>query len=153
MPSCHHSGRKKCIGFAAKSFQAHNEPAYTLYKETLNYTCRSQGLQPNFPNTPWATTTFNVGTNVVTIPHLDSANLAFSWCTITTFGNFNPDQRGHLILGDGWALVTWQPVGKVGHLCCAEPHPLLGPLGVCDGLDDGGEVRSGGGGEQERYDM
>ena len=100
---------KKCIGFAAKSFQAHNEPAYTLYKETLNYTCRSQGLQPNFPNTPWAATTFNVGTNVVTIPHLDSANLAFGWCTITTFGNFNPGWGGHLILWDLRVYISFPP--------------------------------------------
>lgn len=50
---------KKCIGFATKPFQAHNE-----------------------------------------LPHLDSANLAFGWCAITTFGIFNPDWGGHLILWD-----------------------------------------------------
>ena len=59
---------KKCIGFAAKSFQAHNE-----------------------------------------LPHLDSANLAFSWCAITTFGNFNPDWGGHLILWDLRVYIQFPP--------------------------------------------
>ncbi|KAJ7800834.1 hypothetical protein B0H14DRAFT_2386884 [Mycena olivaceomarginata] len=36
----------------------------------------------------------------VTFPHLDFANLAWGWCSITSLGDFDPDKGGHLILWD-----------------------------------------------------
>lgn len=100
---------QNCVGFAARSFQLHNEKAYTLYKDTLDFTCGKRGLQPNFPNTPWAATTFNVGDNVVTVPHLDCANLAFGWCAVTAFGDYNPDTGGHMILWDLGVYIRFPP--------------------------------------------
>ncbi|KAJ6564338.1 hypothetical protein B0H19DRAFT_874076, partial [Mycena capillaripes] len=48
----------------------------------------------------FAAATFNFGPVTVTLPHLDIANLAWGWCTITPLGNFDPDKGGHLILWD-----------------------------------------------------
>ena len=69
-------------------------------------------------------------------------------------------QGAVVILGDGGA-VTWRWMGtgdmatsgQGGPLTSCGTTPTLGPLGVRDGLIDGGEVRRGGGGEQERCDV
>lgn len=75
----------------------------------LSYTCEKRNLKPNFPNTPWAACTFNVGGDVVTQPHLDCANLAFGWCAVTAVGSFNPDLGGHMILWDLGVYVRFPP--------------------------------------------
>jgi len=80
-----------------------------LYKKTLEYVCNKRGLRPNFPNTPWAATTFNLGSNVVSIPHLDCANLAFGWCSVTAFGDFDPDAGGHMVLWDLGVYIRFPP--------------------------------------------
>ena len=52
-----------------------------------------------------------------------------------------------VVLGDGGAVTWWSmglgdvaSSGQGWPLSCVEPHPPLGPLGICNGLDDGGEV-------------
>lgn len=100
---------ENCTRFAASSFRLHNKPAYELYKETLDYTCEKKSLKPNFPKTAWAATTFNVGSNVVTKPLLDCANLAFGWCAVTAFGDFDPDTGGHMILWDLKVYIRFPP--------------------------------------------
>lgn len=54
----------------------------------------------NFPRSVFAACTFNFGPRAITAPHLDFANLAWGWCSITALGNFDPDVGGHLILWD-----------------------------------------------------
>ncbi|KAJ6592958.1 hypothetical protein B0H19DRAFT_1055618 [Mycena capillaripes] len=49
-------------------------------------------------NTIFAACTFNFGPRAITAPHLDFANLAWGWCSVTALGNFDPDFGGHLIL-------------------------------------------------------
>ncbi|KAJ7862642.1 hypothetical protein B0H14DRAFT_2575301 [Mycena olivaceomarginata] len=48
----------------------------------------------------FAAATFNFGPCMVTFPHINFANLAWGWCTITALGVFDPDTGGHLILWD-----------------------------------------------------
>ncbi|KAJ7866588.1 hypothetical protein B0H14DRAFT_3084193 [Mycena olivaceomarginata] len=51
-------------------------------------------------NTLFAACTFNFGPRAITAPHLDFANLAWGWCSVTALGNFDPNFGGHLILWD-----------------------------------------------------
>nr|GAT50650.1 predicted protein [Mycena chlorophos] len=53
--------------------------------------------------------TFNFGPQTVTIPHLDLLNLAWGWCFITAFGNFDSNKGGHLILWDLKRVIRFPP--------------------------------------------
>lgn len=52
---------------------------------------------------------FNLGSQTVTIPHVDDKNLAYSWCSVTALGNFNPDVGGHLMLWDFNLAIRFPP--------------------------------------------
>jgi hypothetical protein len=53
--------------------------------------------------------TFNFGPQTVTFDHRDSGNLAFGWCAITAFGNFDPTCGGHLVLWDMKLVIEFPP--------------------------------------------
>ncbi|TDL13700.1 hypothetical protein BD410DRAFT_734976, partial [Rickenella mellea] len=55
----------------------------------------------NFTNSAFPSTTFNFGPMVATVPHFDTANLSFGWCSITALGSFDSTRGGHII---AWAL-------------------------------------------------
>jgi hypothetical protein len=57
----------------------------------------------------FAAATFNFGPQTVTFPHLDFANLAWGWCSITSLGDFDPDKGGHLILWDLKLIIRFPP--------------------------------------------
>ncbi|KAJ7273985.1 hypothetical protein C8J57DRAFT_1224870 [Mycena rebaudengoi] len=59
--------------------------------------------------TVFAACTFNFGPNAVTFPHVDAANLAWGWCCVTAFGDFDPDLGGHLILWDLKLVIRFPP--------------------------------------------
>ena len=52
---------------------------------------------------------FNLGRQTATRPHVDSANLAQSWCSITPIGSFDPKVGGHLVLKDLGIVVEFPP--------------------------------------------
>ncbi|KAJ7782207.1 hypothetical protein B0H14DRAFT_2630811 [Mycena olivaceomarginata] len=60
-------------------------------------------------NTLFAACTFNFGPRAITAPHLDFANLAWGWCSVTALGNFDPDFGGHLILWDLRLVIRFPP--------------------------------------------
>ncbi|KAF7319498.1 hypothetical protein HMN09_00288800 [Mycena chlorophos] len=64
--------------------------------------------------------TFNFGPQTVTVPHLDLLNLAWGWCFITAFGNFDPNKGGHLILWDLKRVIRFPPGATI-----AIPSALL----------------------------
>jgi hypothetical protein len=57
----------------------------------------------------FAAATLNFGPQTVTFPHLDFANLAWGWCTITALGDFDPNKGGHLILWDLKLIICFPP--------------------------------------------
>lgn len=65
----------------------------------------------NFPNSPWASSTFNFGPNTTCLKHRDTANLPFGWCSVTSLGTFDPERGGHLVLWD-LGVVTEFPPGS-----------------------------------------
>ncbi|KAJ7355228.1 hypothetical protein DFH08DRAFT_690522, partial [Mycena albidolilacea] len=66
-------------------------------------------VRHNFPGSVFATCTFNFGPQTICTPHLDFANLAWGWCSITTLGDFDPDLGGHLILWDLRMVIRFPP--------------------------------------------
>ncbi|KAJ7473406.1 hypothetical protein FB451DRAFT_1035718, partial [Mycena latifolia] len=62
-----------------------------------------------FAGSVFAACTFNFGPHAITAPHLDFANLAWGWCCITSFGKFDPDLGGHLILWDLRLVIRFPP--------------------------------------------
>ncbi|KAJ7232600.1 hypothetical protein B0H12DRAFT_1239586 [Mycena haematopus] len=64
---------------------------------------------PNFVGSVFAACTFNFSPRTICAPHLDFANLAWGWCSITALGNFDPDVGGHLILWDLRLVIRFPP--------------------------------------------
>ena len=58
-------------------------------------------LRRNFPNSIWSAAAFNFGPRTVTRRHRDHANVPFGLCAVTSLGDFDPKQGGHLVL---WTL-------------------------------------------------
>ena len=52
---------------------------------------------------------FNLGKQTASYPHVDLANLAQSWCTVTPIGSFDPKMGGHLVLKDLGLVVEFPP--------------------------------------------
>ena len=42
-------------------------------------------------------------------PHVDAGNLPYGWCSITAFGDFDPDRGGHLVLWDMGLAIRFPP--------------------------------------------
>jgi hypothetical protein len=66
-------------------------------------------VKRNYPGSVFAAATMNFGPQVRCCKHLDSQNLAFGWCAITAFGDFDPTKGGHLILWDLKLAVEFPP--------------------------------------------
>ena len=52
---------------------------------------------------------FNLGKQTASYPHVDVANLAQSWCSITPICSFDPKVGGHLVLKDLGLVVEFPP--------------------------------------------
>lgn len=66
-----------------------------------------------FPNSPWPTATVNFGPQTVTFPHTNPGNLAFGWCCISTFGNFNFLTSDQIILWDLGLVIDFPPSSTI----------------------------------------
>ncbi|KAJ7847180.1 hypothetical protein B0H13DRAFT_1907427 [Mycena leptocephala] len=103
-----------CIaGFANRLFQTWNPAVHTLYVAMLDALMHdyNQSLRRNFYRrfSAFAAATLNFGLLTVTLPHIDTLNLAWGWCTITALGFFNPDPGGHLVLWDLKLIIRFPP--------------------------------------------
>lgn len=63
----------------------------------------------NFSDTVWACMTINFGPHTCTVPHCDTANLAWGWCCITALGFFDFTKGGHFILWDLGLVIEFPP--------------------------------------------
>jgi hypothetical protein len=52
---------------------------------------------------------FNLGRQTAMRPHVNSTNLAQSWCSITPIGSFDPKVGGHLVLKDLRIVMEFPP--------------------------------------------
>jgi hypothetical protein len=65
-------------------------------------------LRLNFSNSAYPMATFNLG-SAVAIGHTDFLNMPGSFCAITSSGNFDPKQGGHLVLEDFGVFIEFPP--------------------------------------------
>jgi hypothetical protein len=96
----------------AALFQCYAPDLHAYYGDTMNKLYEwNPALLRNFSDkvSVFAAATFNFGPRTVTFPHLDFANLAWGWCTITALGDFDPDRGGHLILWDLKLIIRFPP--------------------------------------------
>ncbi|KAF9486863.1 hypothetical protein BDN71DRAFT_1553933, partial [Pleurotus eryngii] len=85
-------GIQRLAGFAASGFATYAPRTYGCYNRTMEALLAGHSdLRRNFKNFPWAAMTFNMGPQTVCFPHLDSGNLPWGWCGVTTIGEFHPD--------------------------------------------------------------
>ncbi|KAJ6543236.1 hypothetical protein DFH09DRAFT_1322234 [Mycena vulgaris] len=82
------------------AFYQANKTLLSLWKSSMRWNCAGS---------PFAAWTFNFGPRAITAPHVDFANLAWGWCSVTALGNFDPDFGGHLILWDLRLVVRFPP--------------------------------------------
>lgn len=67
------------------------------------------GLQHNFSNSIFPAATFNLGPDTVALGHLDSGNLPFGMCALTSLGPYDPKKGGHLVLFNLKIVVEFPP--------------------------------------------
>ncbi|KAJ7893588.1 hypothetical protein B0H13DRAFT_1625136, partial [Mycena leptocephala] len=77
-----------------------NRTLLSAWKPSMRWNC---------VNSVFAACTFNFGPRAITAPHLDFANLAWGWCSVTALGDFDPDFGGHLILWDLRLVIRFPP--------------------------------------------
>lgn len=58
---------------------------------------------------PFATSTFNFGPRTATKPHFDSKNLAYGWCNIIVFGDFDHLTSGLIVLRTLGLVISAPP--------------------------------------------
>ncbi|KAF7360079.1 hypothetical protein MVEN_00736000 [Mycena venus] len=103
---------QRIAGFTNGLFQAFAPDLHAYYSDTMDQLHKwNKNLKRNFRPTVsvFAAATFNFGLRTVTFPHLDFANLAWGWCTITALGDYDPDKGGHLILWDLNLIIRFPP--------------------------------------------
>jgi hypothetical protein len=66
-------------------------------------------LKKPFQNSVFPTATFNCGSRVVTLEHVDSTNVPYGLCAIFACGNYDATRGGHLILFNLKMVVEFPP--------------------------------------------
>lgn len=87
---------------------------YIQYKETaVALQARHPHLQPTSPNAVFAATTINMGTQSFLPLHVNAGNSPGGWCVATSFGPFNPDKGGHLVLWNMKLIIRFLPGSSI----------------------------------------
>lgn len=66
-----------------------------------------------FKRHPFSALTFNIGPEACTIPHIDSMDLPWSWCAVTSLGDYNYELGGHLVLWDLGVAIQFPPFSTI----------------------------------------
>ncbi|KAJ7921641.1 hypothetical protein B0H13DRAFT_2230554 [Mycena leptocephala] len=70
---------------------------------------RYKHLKRPFLNGIFSACTFNLGPRTCALSHRDFGDLAFGWCAITAFGDFDYRKGGHLTLWDCKLILEFPP--------------------------------------------
>ncbi|KAJ7482921.1 hypothetical protein B0H11DRAFT_1723647 [Mycena galericulata] len=107
---------QRIAGFINGMFLSYAPDLHEYYRTTMYKLHRwNRRLPRNFNEltSVFAAVTFNFGPRTVTLPHLDFANLAWGWCSITALGDFDPNKGGHLILWDLRLVIRFPPGSSI----------------------------------------
>ncbi|KAG6377652.1 hypothetical protein JVT61DRAFT_14412 [Boletus reticuloceps] len=88
--------------YAPKIFKEYHEVLKKLFEAHPN-------LEHNFGNSVFPTATFNCGTQVVMLEHVDNTNLPFGFCAIFSCGSYDPTLGGHLVLFNLNLVIEFPP--------------------------------------------
>lgn len=92
------------------AFSCYAPKLYARYCDYFTRLCEhDEGLEWPFDNSVFPTTTVNFGPNAACYDHLDFANAAAGWCSITSAGRYDPKRGGHLILFDIDLVIEFPP--------------------------------------------
>lgn len=84
-----------------------------LYSEYSNYISKLESHCPElrrpFHSSVFPTLTVNFGPRTVCGGHKDHSNLPFGLCAVTSFGSFNPDKGGHIVLWELKLIIRFPP--------------------------------------------
>ncbi|KAL7278386.1 LOW QUALITY PROTEIN: hypothetical protein ACG7TL_008366 [Trametes sanguinea] len=109
-----HAGVKRIAGFESASLRLYAPMLHAYYSKSLDSLLRRNSkLTANFSNSVFASTTFNLGPQTATYPHIDHLNLPSGLCAVTALGEFDPRNGGHLILWDLELIVEFPPGATV----------------------------------------
>ncbi|KAK7023021.1 hypothetical protein R3P38DRAFT_2531951 [Favolaschia claudopus] len=100
----------RLAGFATGVFANWAPNLYDFY---VSYMSRFYKKYPHlcrpFLNGVFSACTFNLGPYTCALGHRDFNNLAYGWCAITAFGNYDYRKGGHLILWDCKLIIEFPP--------------------------------------------
>ncbi|KAJ3575447.1 hypothetical protein NP233_g1095 [Leucocoprinus birnbaumii] len=66
-------------------------------------------LTRNFTKSVYPTAAINFGPQVQTTPHTDLQNAPYAWCSLQSFGRFDPKKGGHLVLKNLRYVIEFPP--------------------------------------------
>ncbi|KAF7298284.1 hypothetical protein HMN09_01050600 [Mycena chlorophos] len=115
----------RIAGFANSIFLNFAPRLHEYYERTMDALFAwDPQLRRNFHHgtSVFPSCTFNFGPQTVTKPHLDLLNLAWGWCFITAFGQFDPNKGGHLILWDLKRFIRFPPGATIAILSALLRH-------------------------------
>ncbi|SJL08346.1 uncharacterized protein ARMOST_11709 [Armillaria ostoyae] len=122
----------RLAGFGSAAFATWVPSLFCYYATHLcNLLLHDATLVINWANSIFACVTFNFGPLTLCFHHMDSGNLPFGWCTITTLSKFDYHHGGHLVLWD-LKLVIDFPLGSTILIPSAILHHLNTSLAHVD---------------------
>ncbi|KAJ7835427.1 hypothetical protein B0H13DRAFT_1913578 [Mycena leptocephala] len=100
----------RLAGFATGLFANWAPNLFDFYVDYMRlFYKRYKHLKRPFLNGIFSACTFNLGPRTCALGHRDFGNLAFGWCAITAFGDFDYRKGGHLILWDCKLILEFPP--------------------------------------------
>jgi hypothetical protein len=86
---------------------------WAFTKTTLDQFELENGVRRRFPGRPFTSMTYNLGPTVETFPHKDLKNLSWGLCAITSLGNYNPEEGGHIVLWELKLVIEFPPYSTI----------------------------------------
>ncbi|THU84100.1 hypothetical protein K435DRAFT_688228, partial [Dendrothele bispora CBS 962.96] len=100
----------RIAGHASAVFATWAPNLYSFYGRYMDQVLEhNPSIYYNFPNSIFASATFNFGPRTVLLEHLDHLNYIYGWCSITALGSYDYTQGGHLILFDLKMVIEFPP--------------------------------------------
>ncbi|KAI0040587.1 hypothetical protein FA95DRAFT_1502601, partial [Auriscalpium vulgare] len=105
-----HPSFVRLAGFASSAYSFAAPLQFRHYDKVLREVqANDSTLARPFLKSVFPAATFNFGPQALTVPHRDSRNVPYGWCSITALGNYNPKLGGHLILWDLKLIIEFPP--------------------------------------------
>ncbi|KAI9459294.1 hypothetical protein HD554DRAFT_2029362 [Boletus coccyginus] len=107
---CEDASFIRAAGFMSSCFGFYSPKLYMRYAHDLKALLeRYSHLKKPFDTSVFPTCTFNCGTRVVTLEHVDSGNVPYGLCAIFACGSYDPTLGGHLILFNLGLVIQFPP--------------------------------------------